>query len=112
MTASRTIAETFYKASTERDLATIVGLLADNVDWMVQGPVMIFRRGVGQWQEVGLPQYAGVIARWQDVDPATASDQELLLGIRELAIADAVYWFSAAIVIGAAKVSDALLLST
>ncbi len=77
--------------------------------WMVQGPVMIFRRGVGQWQEVGLPQYAGVIARWQDVDPATASDQELLRGIRELAIADAIYWFSAAIVIGAAKVSDALL---
>jgi pyruvate,water dikinase len=77
--------------------------------WMVQGPVMIFRQGVAQWRDGGLPQYLAVIARWQDVDPATASDEELLQGIRELAIADAIYWFSAALVIGAAKVSDALL---
>ena len=42
MTASRTIADAFYQASTDRDLATIAGLLADNVDWMVQGPVDIF----------------------------------------------------------------------
>lgn len=77
--------------------------------WMVQGPIMIFRQGVSQWREAGLPQYLQVIARWQDVDPATASDEELLRGIRELAMADAIYWFSAALVIGAAKVSDALL---
>jgi ketosteroid isomerase-like protein len=42
MTTSRTIADAFYRAATERDLATIAGLLADNVDWMVQGPVDVF----------------------------------------------------------------------
>ncbi|MDQ2654752.1 MAG: PEP-utilizing enzyme [Chloroflexota bacterium] len=77
--------------------------------WMVQGPIMIFRQGISQWRETGLPQYLAVIARWQEVDPETASDEELLRGIRELALADAIYWFSAALVIGAAKVSDALL---
>jgi pyruvate,water dikinase len=77
--------------------------------WMIQGPILIFRRGISQWRDAGVPEYLATIARWQEIDPATASDDELLRGIRELAIADAVYWFSAALVIGAAKVSDALL---
>lgn len=77
--------------------------------WLVQGPILIFRRGISQWRDLGVPEYLATIARWQAIDSATASDDELLRGIRELAIADAVYWFSAAIVIGAAKVSDALL---
>ncbi|MCC7022556.1 MAG: hypothetical protein IT338_07000 [Thermomicrobiales bacterium] len=77
--------------------------------WMVQGPILIFRHGIAQWRDTGLPDYLATIARWQEIDPETVPDEELLRGIRELAIADAVYWFSAALVIGAAKVSDALL---
>lgn len=75
----------------------------------VRGPVWIFRHGAANWQDAGLPRYLAVIARWQDVDPAGASDVELIRGVRDLAIADAVYWFSAAIAIGAAKVSDWVL---
>lgn len=39
---SRTIAETFYAASAARDVETIARLLADDVDWMVQGPIDLF----------------------------------------------------------------------
>ncbi|MFN8677056.1 MAG: PEP/pyruvate-binding domain-containing protein [Thermomicrobiales bacterium] len=95
----------YSRANFDVNWKTILLLLK----WMVQGPIFIFRHGVAQWRESGLPQYLAIIARWQEVDPEAASDDELLRGIRELAMADAIYWFSAALVIGAAKVSDALL---
>jgi pyruvate,water dikinase len=65
--------------------------------------------GVDYWLEEGRPAYLATIARWQIVDPATAADAELLRAVRELAVADAVYWFPAAIAIGLAKISDSLL---
>ncbi|MCC2629894.1 MAG: phosphoenolpyruvate synthase [Thermomicrobiales bacterium] len=65
--------------------------------------------GVDYWQEEGLPAYLATIAHWRAVDPATAGDAELLRGVRELAVADAVYWFPAAIAIGMAKISDSML---
>jgi pyruvate,water dikinase len=75
----------------------------------VGGPVWLFRHGVAYWREAGLPPYLATIARWQDVDAVTAADAELLRGVRELAVADAVYWFAAVIAIGTAKVSDSIL---
>lgn len=39
---TRAVAEAFYRASEARDLATIIPLLADDVDWLVQGPVDLF----------------------------------------------------------------------
>ncbi len=65
--------------------------------------------GVAYWRKEGLPAYLATISRWQAVNPAAAADAELLRGVRELAVADAVYWFPAAIAIGMAKISDALL---
>jgi phosphohistidine swiveling domain-containing protein len=76
---------------------------------LVTGPLWIFRHGVEFWREEGLFPYLATIARWQAVAPRTASDATLLRGVRELAWADARYWFPAAIAIGAAKVSDAIL---
>ena len=67
------------------------------------------REGVAYWEEEGLPTYLATIVHWQAVDPAAAGDAELLRGVRELAVADAVYWFPAAIAIGLAKISDSLL---
>ncbi|MGH2615823.1 MAG: PEP/pyruvate-binding domain-containing protein, partial [Thermomicrobiales bacterium] len=75
----------------------------------VSGPVWIFRHGVDYWREEGLFPYLATIARWQEIDPENAADAELLRGVRELAWADARYWFAAAIAIGAAKVSDWIL---
>jgi ketosteroid isomerase-like protein len=41
-TTIRPIVEAFYKATAERDLETALSLIADEVDWLVQGPVDVF----------------------------------------------------------------------
>ena len=38
----RPIVEAFYRASATRDIEQIAEILADNVDWLVQGPVDVF----------------------------------------------------------------------
>ena len=38
----RPIVEAFYQASTERDIARVVSMIDDDVEWLVQGPVDIF----------------------------------------------------------------------
>jgi phosphohistidine swiveling domain-containing protein len=76
--------------------------------WIVKSLPWLFRHGVQHWRDEGLPRYLATLARWQEIDPATADDETLMRGIRELAIADAVYWFAAAIAIGVAKVSDSV----
>jgi ketosteroid isomerase-like protein len=40
--ATRTIAEAYYRASVSRDVETIAGLIAEDVDWIIQGPVDLF----------------------------------------------------------------------
>jgi ketosteroid isomerase-like protein len=41
-TTIRPIVEAFYKASAERDVETAMSFIADDVDWLVQGPVDVF----------------------------------------------------------------------
>jgi pyruvate,water dikinase len=48
---------------------------------------------VGQWRYRTLPAYLRLIDRWRQVQPATASIEQLWAGIRELAQADANYWY-------------------
>ena len=38
----RPIVEAFYKASAARDIETALSFIADDVDWLVQGPVDLF----------------------------------------------------------------------
>src|SRR5882724_11772524 len=38
----RPIVEAFYQASAQRDIATAVSFIDDNVDWLVQGPIDVF----------------------------------------------------------------------
>jgi pyruvate,water dikinase len=71
-------------------------------------PKMI-RYLVPRWQEESLPAYRAAAARWKSLDLADASDEDLLRGVRELALADAVYWFAAAVPLGFARVADAAL---
>ena len=40
--ATRTIAEAYYRASASRDTETIARLIAEDVDWLIQGPVDLF----------------------------------------------------------------------
>jgi len=39
---TRALAQAFYKASTERDIERAMSFIADDVDWLVQGPVDVF----------------------------------------------------------------------
>ena len=41
-TSIRPIVEAFYRASAERDVATAAAFIADDIDWLVQGPVDLF----------------------------------------------------------------------
>lgn len=38
----RELAETFYRASAERDIERAMSIIADDVDWLVQGPIDVF----------------------------------------------------------------------
>jgi pyruvate,water dikinase len=75
----------------------------------VTGLPMLFDVGVPYWRDDALPGYLATIEQWKGADPTTLSDEQLLHGVRELAWADARYWFAAALAIGVAKVTDWLL---
>ena len=44
------------------------------------------------WKEEALPRLIGTAEKWRKVDPQTATDEELLAGIREMAIEEGFYW--------------------
>lgn len=71
-------------------------------------PKMI-RHLVPHWRDEAIPSYQARIAQWQQVDLATASDEELLRGMRLLAAEDAIYWFAAAVPLGFARMTDSAL---
>ena len=41
-TSMRPIVEAFYRASAERDVERVMAFIADDVNWLVQGPVDLF----------------------------------------------------------------------
>lgn len=77
--------------------------------WYVTALRRLIKHLVPRWRDQGLPNYLETIDRWKSADPAAASDEELLAGVRELTIADAKYWFDTAVVLGMAKMTDAAL---
>ena len=44
------------------------------------------------WQEEALPRLVRTAEKWRKVDPQSATDEELLAGIREMAIEEGYYW--------------------
>ena len=44
------------------------------------------------WQEEALPRLVGTAEKWRKVDLGTATDEELLAGIREMGIEEGYYW--------------------
>jgi phosphohistidine swiveling domain-containing protein len=67
------------------------------------------REGLAYWREQTLPDYLAAIERWKAVGLDDVPDERLLAGARELALADARYWFACALMIGRAKITDTLL---
>ena len=59
------------------------------------------------WRERALPELLATVEKWRKIDYKTAPDEELLRGIRELAIAGGKYWSSnASHTFGVAKSTD------
>ena len=65
--------------------------------------------GVKRWGKVDLPTYLEGLERWQSLEPATATNEELLHGIRDLTVVEARYWHVLRRIIGAAKGTDMAL---
>jgi pyruvate,water dikinase len=61
------------------------------------------------WREEALPAYLSAVERWKTEDVPSAPGERLLAGVRELALADARYWFACVVMLARAKVTDALL---
>ncbi|MDN5770158.1 MAG: phosphoenolpyruvate synthase [Microlunatus sp.] len=88
-----------------------------NGSWRVIWPVLriyatlpkFIGRFLGHWRDDGLPGYRSLIETWTNVDPDQTSDEDLLAGVRALATADAIYWFDAAVPLGLARITDAVL---
>ncbi|MGH8903412.1 MAG: PEP/pyruvate-binding domain-containing protein, partial [Egibacteraceae bacterium] len=69
---------------------------------------ILFREADAYWREA-LPSYLATVERWHTADAEALADDDLLRGIRELAWADAEYWYACALVVGTAKLTDGLL---
>lgn len=64
---------------------------------------------IPHWRDERLPAYLTTIEEWKAIDLSSASDEQLLSGVRALTVADARYWFDVSMVVAAAKVTDGLL---
>ncbi|MGI9003285.1 MAG: hypothetical protein ACR2GH_16785 [Pseudonocardia sp.] len=70
---------------------------------------VLFGEATQHWRDQALPAYLTTVSRWRDTDAAVLSDDDLVRGIRELAWADAAYWWTCTLLVGAAKLTDGLL---
>ena len=71
--------------------------------------MMFGKEMLAYWREEALPAYLTKVEGWKAEDLASAPDQRLLEGVRELAHEDARYWFACVLMLARAKVTDALL---
>ncbi|MBX3051626.1 MAG: hypothetical protein KF753_09145 [Caldilineaceae bacterium] len=58
------------------------------------------------WDNVVLPNYQALIARWDALDLAAAGDETLLQGMGEMATADSAYWWGSALNLGFSRLLD------
>ena len=65
--------------------------------------VAYYVKWIPQWRYKGLPDYLACIEQWRQLDPAAASDEQLLSGVRALTIADVIYWVRVRRVMGVSK---------
>lgn len=59
-----------------------------------------------KWEKEWLPDYLAAIERWENLDPAMATEEELLTGMKSLTRAEGKYWHALRGVIGTAKGTD------
>ena len=65
---------------------------SDNMRMFAHHRTITCDENIRGWRERAAPELAATIAKWREIDPASASDAELLTGIRELAHGEGRYW--------------------
>jgi len=96
------------KESGIEDLAHQVTMpKSDNPTYIAFHKTQVNENQLKGWHEKAMPELLAMVEEWQKVDPGTASDEELMRGICELAIAGGMYWASnASHTFGVAKSTD------
>ncbi len=80
---------------------------SDNPTYVAFNKTEINDRQLKEWREKAVPQLLGTVEKWRQLDPGKATDEELLEGVRELAVAEGMYWSSnAGHTFGVAKSTD------
>lgn len=80
---------------------------SENPTYVAFNNTIVNDRQLKEWHEVTRPRIVGVADNWRGVDVAAASDEQLLAGIRELALEEGYYWSSnSSHTFGVAKSTD------
>ena len=61
---------------------------SDNPTYTAFNKTQVNERVLGKWHDETMPRLLAVVEAWRKVDPSTAESEELLEGIRALAIAE------------------------
>ncbi len=81
-----------------------------NPNYIVFNKTQGNEKQIKEWREKTVPELLATVEEWRKIDYKTAPDEDLLRGIRELAIAGGMYWSSnASRTFGVAKRTDGQL---
>jgi phosphohistidine swiveling domain-containing protein len=100
--------EEWVEAADIDDVAHAVTIpKSDDLSFTAGTKVQDNENQIKEWSEKTMPDLVATTDEWRRVDPATASDKDLVKGICELAIAGGMYWASnSSHTFGVAKVTD------
>lgn len=106
--ADRTAFETWAADQPVDDLAHRVTMPeSDNPTYVAFHKTAVNDRQLDEWHRVTRPRLVGIGEKWSKLDPATATDEKLLEGIREMGIEEGYYWSSnSSHTFGVAKSTD------
>jgi len=76
---------------------------------MAAGVTYILRGGGSRYWEISLREYRQKVSGWRNLRPETMTPAELFEAIRQMADADAAYWFGATMAFGTAKTTEGIL---
>ncbi|MEE3278207.1 MAG: PEP/pyruvate-binding domain-containing protein [Pseudomonadota bacterium] len=106
--ADRIAFETWAADQPAEDLAHRVTMPeSDNPTYVAFHKTAVNDRQLDEWHEVTRPRLASIGEKWSKLNPATATDEKLLEGIREMGIEEGYYWSSnSSHTFGVAKSTD------
>jgi hypothetical protein len=106
--ADRRAFEEWAETTEIEDIAHVVTMpKSDDLSFTAGTKIEVNENQIEEWRSQTMPDLVAVTDEWRQVDPRTASDEELMQGICELAIAGGMYWASnASHTFGIAKVTD------